>query len=336
MQEAMYYNSEKDGVVQCVLCPRNCLIQPYKLGFCRVRKNVDGKLYSLVYGKVAGGLAIDPIEKKPLFHFLPGSAVLSFGTVGCNLHCKHCQNWTTSQVDAGQSFEREFSPEEIVEKAKETNCESIAYTYNEPTIFFEYMLKTAKLAKKAGIKNVMVTNGFINPKPLKELCKYMDGVNVDLKGFDNVFYGRTTTAWLQPVQETLKTLKKEKVWFEITNLIIPTLNDNLEGIRNMCEWIKKELGVDVPLHFTAFHPDFELANLPRTPIATLLNAHDIAKSLGLKYVYVGNIVAKDYENTSCSKCKCLLIERVGFNILQNNIESNKCNNCKTKIHGVFK
>lgn len=331
----MYYTT-KDDVVQCVLCPRNCFVQPGKLGFCRVRKNIDGKLYSLVYGKVAGGLVIDPIEKKPLFHFLPGSAVLSFGTVGCNLRCKHCQNWTTSQVESGQSFEQEIKPEEIIKAAKEKKCESISYTYNEPTIFFEYMLETAKLAKKAGIKNTMVTNGFINPKPLKELCKYMDGINVDLKGFNNVFYSKTTTAWLQPVQETLKILKKEKVWFEITNLIIPTLNDDLEGIKKMCEWIKKDLGLDVPLHFTAFHPDFELVNLPRTPVATLLNAYDVAKGLGLKYVYVGNVIAKDYENTYCPKCKNLLIERVGFNILQQNIFNNKCGNCKTRIPGVFK
>ncbi|NQU98697.1 AmmeMemoRadiSam system radical SAM enzyme [Candidatus Woesearchaeota archaeon] len=334
MQEALYYNSKKDGVVQCVLCPRNCYIQPEKVGFCLVRKNIDGKLYTLVYSRVAGGLAIDPIEKKPLFHFLPGTPVLSFGTVGCNLHCKHCQNWTTSQVDAGQSFEKTITPEEIVKAAKEKGCDSIAYTYNEPTIFYEFMLDTAKLAKKAGIKNTMVTNGFVNPKPLKELCKYMDGVNVDLKGFTNFFYGKTTTAWLQPVLDTLKTLKKEKVWSEITNLIIPTLNDNLDDIKKMCEWIKKNLGVDVPLHFTAFHPDFELRNLPQTPITTLVNAYDIAKSFGLRYVYVGNIIARDYENTHCAKCNALLIERLGFNVLQNNIVNGKCS-CGEKIAGVF-
>ncbi len=331
----MYYTSKK-GVVQCTLCPRNCYVQPDKIGFCLVRKNIDGKLYSLVYGRVAGGLAVDPIEKKPLFHFLPGTSVLSFGTVGCNLHCKHCQNWTTSQVHAGQAFEKEISPEEIVNTTIDRGCESIAYTYNEPTIFYEFMLDTAKLAKKEGIKNTMVSNGFINKSPLKKLCKYMDGVNVDLKGFNNLFYGKITTAWLQPVLDTLKTLKKEKIWFEITNLIIPSLNDNMDDIKKMCEWIKNNVGVDHPLHFSAFHPDFELRNIPSTPVTSLLNAYEIAKGVGLNYVYIGNIITRDYENTYCPKCKLLLVERVGFRVLQNNVKNNKCPSCNTKIAGVFR
>ncbi|MFH1590193.1 MAG: AmmeMemoRadiSam system radical SAM enzyme [archaeon] len=335
MKEAMYYLVEK-GVVKCVLCPRNCFVKDGELGFCRVRKAENGKLYSTVYGKVAGGLAVDPIEKKPLFHFLPGSSVLSFGTVGCNLHCKHCQNWNTSQMESGQAFEKTVTPKEIIKAAKDNDCDSIAYTYNEPTIFYEFMLNTAKLAKKAGIKNTMVTNGFINPEPLKELLPFIDGVNVDLKGFTNPFYGKVTTAWLEPVLETIKTLKKNNIWLEITNLIIPSLNDDFELIKKMCEWIKKEVGVDVPLHFSAFHPDFELSHIPRTPLPALLNAYNIAKAIGLNYVYVGNVIARGYENTFCPKCNALLIERIGFNVSQSNIIKGKCNNCNTKVPGVFK
>jgi len=335
MKEAMYYLVEK-GVVKCVLCPRNCFVKDGELGFCRVRKAENGKLYSTVYGKVAGGLAVDPIEKKPLFHFLPGSSVLSFGTVGCNLHCKHCQNWNTSQMESGQAFEKTVTPKEIIKAAKDNDCDSIAYTYNEPTIFYEFMLNTAKLAKKAGIKNIMVTNGFINPEPLKELLPFIDGVNVDLKGFTNPFYGKVTTAWLEPVLETIKTLKKNNIWLEITNLIIPSLNDDFELIKKMCEWIKKEVGVDVPLHFSAFHPDFELSHIPRTPLPALLNAYNIAKAIGLNYVYVGNVIARGYENTFCPKCNALLIERIGFNVSQSNIIKGKCNNCNTKVPGVFK
>ncbi|MBC8494857.1 AmmeMemoRadiSam system radical SAM enzyme [archaeon] len=336
MHEALYYDSKGDGTIQCTLCPRNCNIGVDKLGFCGVRKNVDGKLVSLVYGRVAGDLAVDPIEKKPLFHFLPGSSVLSFGTVGCNLHCKHCQNWNTSQVQAGQFFEKDFSPEEIVKAAKDRGCDSIAYTYNEPTVFFEYMLETAKLAKEAGLKNIMVSNGFINEKPLKEICQYLDSVNIDLKGFTNPFYGRITGGWLEPVLDTLKFLKKEKIWFEITNLVIPTLNDDPELVKKMCSWIKDELGIDIPLHLTAFHPDFELGNVPPTPVATLLNAYEIAKGVGLKFVFVGNIMARGYENTLCPECDALLIERLGFNVLKIDIVNGKCKSCGCKIPGVFK
>lgn len=278
---------------------------------------------------------VDPIEKKPLFHFLPDSKVLSFGTVGCNLRCKHCQNWNTSQSASGNYPEIKVSPEEIVDKALENDCKSIAYTYNEPTIFYEFMLETAKIAKKKGVKNVMVSNGFINPEPLKKLLKYMDAVNVDLKGFNNKFYGPTTTAWMQPVLETIKTINESKAWLEITNLIIPTLNDDLEYINKMCLWIKKYIGTDTPLHFSAFHPDYELANLPVTPIQTLLDAHEIAINTGIKYVYIGNVLTNDLENTYCPKCKEILIQRHGFIILKNNIFKGRCHSCNEKIKGVF-
>lgn len=329
----MYFSKHK-SFVQCELCPRNCKIKTNEKGFCNVRMNKDGELKSLVYGRVAGGLAIDPIEKKPFFHFLPGQKVLSFGTVGCNLHCKHCQNWNTSQVKPGQIFEKSISPEEIVKAAIKNNTEIIAYTYNEPSIFYEFMLETAKLAKKNGLKNVIVSNGFINPEPLKKLCKYIDAANIDLKGFDNHFYGKVTSAWIEPIKETIKTLKKEKVWLEITNLIIPGYNDNLDLIKKMCEWIKK-VDDTIPLHFTAFRPCFEMPNVPPTSAATLLNAYDVAKEVDLKFVYIGNLFIQDHENTTCLKCNSILIEREGFRVINNNTRNGKCNNCKTKLEGFF-
>ncbi|MBU1854350.1 MAG: AmmeMemoRadiSam system radical SAM enzyme [Nanoarchaeota archaeon] len=335
MYEAMYYESLKDGIVKCKLCPRNCVIKQEQSGFCKVRKNVDGKLYSLVFGRVAGGLAVYPVEKKPLFHFLPGSNTLSFGTVGCNLHCKHCQNWSTSQAAPGQVFERNISPEEIVDSAKKNQCKVIAYTYNEPTIFYEFMLETAKLARKEGLKNVIVSNGFINPEPLKNLCKFIDGANIDLKSFNKDFYTNNTSSQLEPVLETLKVLKENNVWLEITTLIIPGMNDNLDEIKNLALWIKDNLGKDVPLHLSAFHPDFELRNLPPTPITTLVNAFDIAKGVGLDNVFIGNILTYQYENSYCPNCKQLLIERIGFNVLQKNLLNGCCINCHEKIAGVF-
>lgn len=335
MQEAQYYTSKKNDVVKCWLCPRNCYVQPGEVGFCNVRKNIDGKLYAMNYGKAAGGLSVDPIEKKPLFHFLPGTGVLSFGTVGCNLRCKHCQNWTTAQAEPGQPYEKDFSPKKIVDVANEKGCKTIAYTYNEPTIFFEYMLETAKLARKEGLKNVIVSNGFINPEPLRELAKYIDAANIDLKGFNNSFYGKTTTAWVQPVLESLKILQQEEVWLEVTNLIIPTLNDDPEHITSMCEWILENLGSDVPLHFSRFHPDYKLRHLPATPITTLMNAYDIAKSKGLNHVYIGNMFTREHENTVCPNCKEILVERTGFNLMRNNVVDKKCKFCKTEISGIW-
>lgn len=335
MKEASYYSQEKDGLVKCHLCPRKCIIKEGKTGFCHVRQNMNGKLFSLVYGRAAGGLVVDPIEKKPLFHFLPGTMILSFGTVGCNLHCKHCQNWTTSQAKPGQHFEKSFLPEDIVRIALEKGCKSIAYTYNEPTIFFEYMLDTAKLARENGLKNVMVSNGFINPKPLEELSEYLDAANIDLKAFDDLFYKHETDSWLQPVLKTLISLKKAGVWVEITNLLIPGLNEDLGEIEEMCKWIIENLGADTPLHFSAFHPDYELMNIPNTSIISLVNAHGSAKKIGLKYVYIGNVMTREFENTICPKCNNILINRFGFRVSDNNIIKGECSFCKEKIMGVF-
>jgi len=343
IMQARYYstieqkksNGEKEVVVNCKLCPRDCKIKEGQVGFCNVRKNVNGKLVSLVYGKAAGGLSIDPIEKKPLFHFMPGNQVLSFGTVGCNLRCKNCQNYTTSQMKPGQEFEKDFSPKDIVRVAKENDCKIIAYTYNEPTIFFEYMIDTAKLAKKAGIKNIIVSNGYINEEPLRELCKYIDGANIDLKGYNEIFYGKITSGTLAPILKSLKILKEEGVFEEVTNLLIPSINDDLAEIKKMCDWVKENLGETTPIHFSAFYPTYKLLNIPRTPTTTLLNAYDIAKQKGLKHVYLGNITTRDYDNTTCPNCNNTIIERLNYNVIENNILKGKCKFCQTPINGVW-
>jgi len=334
MKEALFYKKLKDNKVQCLLCPRECIIPEGKMGFCKVRKNIKGKLTAVVYSRPCS-IQIDPIEKKPLFHFLPGHKSFSIGTTGCNLACKHCQNYTTSQAYPEEFLGYDLTPEKAVSEAIKNDCKSIAYTYNEPSIFYEYVFDTAKIARQSKLKNVMVTNGFINPEPFKQLYKYIDGANVDLKAFDDKFYREITTAWLEPVLTTLKNLKKTNTWFEITNLIIPTLNDDLKQIKKMCEWIKAELGLDVPLHFTAFYPTYKLTNLPSTSPEILIKARNIALKLGLHFVYVGNTYVEGAENTYCPKCKELLIERRGFIILQNKIKDGKCFSCNTKIAGVW-
>jgi pyruvate formate lyase activating enzyme len=331
MKEALYYQKKKD-YVQCLLCPHLCKIKDDEVGICGVRKNIKGKLFSLVYGK-AISVQIDPIEKKPLFNFLPGSKAFSVGTVGCNLRCKHCQNWQISQVRPDEYPMGDLPPKKIVEAALENNCEVIAYTYNEPTIFYEYMIDTAKLAKKKGIKNIMVSNGFINKEPLAELIKYIDAANIDLKGFTEDFYKKITSSRLGPVLDTIKFLNN-KIWLEITNLIIPTLNDDPKKIKEMCQWIVDNVGKDVPLHFSRFFPYYKLGHLPPTQPNSLTNARDIAKKLGIKYVYIGNMYTEDGENTRCSKCNELLVERSGYSIVANNIKANKCQ-CKEKIAGVW-
>ena len=333
MKEASYYKKLKNENVQCLLCPKKCIIKKDSYGFCNARKNIDGRLYSVVYSN-PDAVHIDPIEKKPLYHFMPGSKALSIGTIGCNLECKHCQNWTMSRAKPEEIAIQNISPEEIVELAIKNNCKIISYTYNEPTVFFEYMLDCAKIAKKKGIKNMIVSNGFINEEPLKELCKYIDGANIDLKAFNNKFYKEICSAWLEPVLESLKILKNKNVWLEVTNLIIPTLNDNLKEIKKMCEWIKENLGADVPLHFTGFYPCYKLLDIPQTSSEILKKARKIALNIGINHTYVGNVFAAEENNTYCPKCNRLLIERSGFGTIKNNIKNSKCS-CGEKIAGIF-
>ncbi len=329
MKEALYWKKEK-GKIRCELCPQNCLISEGKVGFCGVRKNIKGKLISLVYAKPCS-INLDPIEKKPLYHFLPGEAALSIGTIGCNFACKFCQNWEISKAKPNISNFRIVNSEEIIKITKENNAKIIAYTYTEPTIFYEYMLDIAKLAKKEGIKNVIVSNGFIQEEPLKELVKYIDGANIDLKAFDDNFYKKYCSGKLKPVLKTLKILKNNNVWLEITNLIIPGLNDDIEQIEQMCKWISKELGKDVPLHFSRFFPMYKMDHIESTPTKTLEKAAKIAKKY-LNYVYIGNVPADD--NTYCPDCNKEVISRERFSS-SNNLINGKCS-CGYKIPGVWK
>ncbi|MFH2027664.1 MAG: AmmeMemoRadiSam system radical SAM enzyme [Nanoarchaeota archaeon] len=330
MKEALYYQKQKSNV-KCLLCPHSCIISNNKRGFCGVRENKDGKLYSLVYGKSCS-TAVDPIEKKPLFHFMPGHSSFSISTVGCNFRCLHCQNFEISQ--AKEIFGKDLTPEKIVDMAKGYGCKSISYTYTEPTIFYEYMVDTAKLAKKAGIKNVMVSNGYINEDPLKELCKLIDAANIDLKAMDAGFYKKVCSARLEPVLNSLKILKEKGVWLEITNLIIPTYNDKINKIRELCLWVRDNLGKDVPLHFSRFYPMYKLNDLSPTPEEILLRAKNIAGEAGLNYVYIGNLPTEDGENTHCPKCDGILVERMGFSVVENKIIHGKCN-CGESIAGVW-
>lgn len=331
MKEALYYKKLTDKKVKCILCPHFCLLTENKKGLCRVRKNINGKLYSLVYNKPCA-VHIDPIEKKPLFHFLPSSKSLSISTYGCNLFCLNCQNFEISK-EFKEIDLKDVPPKEIIDLAIKNNCKSISYTYTEPTIFYEYMIDVAKLAKKSKLKNVIVTNGYINETPLKDLIPYIDAANIDLKSFNEKFYIKNCNAKLQPVLNTLKILKKSNRWIEITNLVIPGLNDNQKEIEKMCMWIKKNLG-NIPLHFSRFYSYYKLDYIQETPIATLKKLSNIAKKY-LDYVYIGNILTEKDENTYCPNCQSLLIERHGFEILKNNIGGDKCSKCKKSIPGIW-
>ena len=320
---------------ECTLCPRYCKIPLGKAGFCSIRKNIDGTIENIAYGRPTG-FAIDPIEKKPLFHFLPGTGVLSFGTAGCNLGCKFCPNWHISKVKIDEANSIEASPEQVVKLAIDNNCPSIAFTYNDPTIWAEYAMDISKLAKEEGIKSVWVTAGYITPNARIDAYENVDAANVDLKAFSQEFYGKITLSKLEPVLDTIKWLKNEtNVWIEITNLIIPTLNDGDDEFKKMVDWITENLGEEVPLHFTAFHPDFKLKDLPRTKAGVLNRARKIALDAGLKYCYVGNVHDIHSSSTRCPNCESLLIERNWHSVLQNNIINGTCPSCSAKIPGIF-
>jgi pyruvate formate lyase activating enzyme len=330
---AVYYFTMTGGT-KCTLCPRECLVLPEQTGLCRVRVNRGGKLYTLVYGNPCSANN-DPIEKKPVFHFLPGSTAFSISTAGCNERCKYCQNWQISQFGPEDTKNYPLSPEDVVAYAISTGSKSIAYTYGEPVVFYEYMLQTAKLARKSGVKNVVITGGYINEDPLKELCRHVDVIKIDLKGFDEGFYRDVCAAELSSIQNSLKVVKESGTWLEIVNLVVPTLNDSQEKITQMCKWIKSELGADIPLHFSRFSPNYKLLNLPPTPISTLEMARKVALGEGLKYVYIGNIPHSESENTYCPKCGKLLIERLTYFVAQNNIENGRCKFCGQEIPGVW-
>ncbi|OGW82808.1 MAG: AmmeMemoRadiSam system radical SAM enzyme [Omnitrophica bacterium RIFCSPLOWO2_01_FULL_45_10] len=320
--------------VQCELCHRGCTLSDGYRSFCRAREPKEGKLYSLVYGQSCA-VHIDPIEKKPLYHFLPGTPVFSIATAGCNFRCKYCQNWQISQSPPEETENIRLSPQNLIDQTAKSNCPTIAYTYTEPSIFYEYMLDTAKAAKTAGIRNIYHSNGSLNPKPVEELSYYLDAANIDLKGFTQDFYTEVCAGYLDTVLNTLKTLKRNKVWVEITNLVIPTLNDDMKKIQEMSAWIKDNLGEDTPLHFSRFWPQYKLTNLSPTSVETLENAKRTAEEAGLKYVYVGNVPGHPSEDTYCANCKEPLIKRSGYIVLGNNVAGGKCKFCGALISGVW-
>ena len=321
--------------VQCELCPKNCVIGPGQSGECRVRINIDGVLRSVVYGFPCS-IHIDPIEKKPLFHFLPGTGILSMATVGCNLHCRNCQNWEISQANPEDSQAEFWPPEKLVALTKHYHYPSLAYTYTDPIIFYEYTYDTAKLAREAGIRSVLVTAGYINKEPWKRLLKYVDAANIDLKGITDDFYRRVCSGTLKPVQEALVLARASGILLEVTNLIIPTLNDKPEQIRKLTRWVKANLGGETPLHFSGFTPRYKMRHLPPTSLKMLEMAREIAISEGLDYVYIGNVRSKGGENTYGPGCKNLLIERSGYTILQNRLKDGRCPDCGKEIYGVWK
>ena len=340
MKEALLYERLEDGRVRCQLCAHRCLIASGKTGICRVRENREGTLYSLVYG-LAISQAVDPIEKKPLFHFWPGSMAFSVATVGCNFRCTFCQNADISQMprDLGAIRGRDLAPEAMVSAARRYQCRSIAYTYTEPTIFFEYSYDIAQLAHQQGMANVYVTNGYMTPEMLEMFTSatgppLLDAANVDLKAFRDEFYRRQCGATLQPVLDSLVMMKQRQVWVEVTTLVIPGLNDSDEELGDISGFIAGELGVDTPWHVSRFHPTYKMTDVPVTSAATLQRAREIGLEAGLRYVYVGNVPGGGGENTICPTCGQVAIQRMGFAVLTNEAEGGVCGHCGGKIEGV--
>jgi pyruvate formate lyase activating enzyme len=329
--ETYKYEKLEDDKVRCLICPHKCIIFPDKIGICRTRKNINGKLFSIAYGEITS-IALDPIEKKPLYHFWPGSYTLSISTFGCNFRCPWCQNWSISQVNLEEVYTRSMKPEEVISIAKKEGSHIISYTYNEPLIWFEFVMDTAKLAKKEGMKNVLVTNGYTLIDTFKDLAPYIDAANVDIKGFTKDFYKKYCGGEIEYVLEATKYMKKSGIHVETTYLVVTTVNDSREEIKKMCEWHLNELGPDTPLHFSRFFPMYKFTGVEATPIKTLEMAAEIAKSYGIKYVYLGNILGSEFENTYCPKCGKAVIERVGYDIINWRLDKdNKCMNCGEKI-----
>src|SRR5680860_1436615 len=337
MKKAILYEKLKDNKVRCEACYHHCLISDKKTGICGVRQNIDGNLYLLVYGR-AISVNIDPIEKKPLFHFLPGQKAFSLGTMGCNFACDFCQNWEISQIPRNLDLihtGEEWEPKKIVKYCKDNKIPIIAYTYNEPSIWAEYALDTMKLAKKEGIKNIWVSNGFMSEKSLNLIAPYLDAINIDLKSFSNNFYQKICKGQLNPVKENIKKIWKIGVWEEVTTLIIPGVNDSEKELKQIAKFLVK-ISKDIPWHISAFYPCYKMLNIIPTPEETLISAYKIGKKAGLNYVYTGNIPNSGYESTFCPKCNTLVVERWGMEVLENNLKNGKCPKCKTKIQGKWK
>jgi pyruvate formate lyase activating enzyme len=331
---AMFQEETARGIM-CRICPNECVLKEGELSKCNNRKVHDSKLYTLAFGNPCS-VNVDPVEKKPLYHFLPGSKAFSIATAGCNLVCLNCQNWTISQTSPDKTRNYDMMPEKVVEECIKNNCSSIAYTYSEPTSFYEYVFETATLARSAGLKNIFKSNGYINNEPLKKLCSVIDAANIDLKAFSESTYLKLTGGKLQPVLDSLKVLKDMGIWLEITNLVIPDWTDNLDDIRNMCRWLSDNGFKNTPLHFSRFYPLHKLEQLPPTPVEILNSAFRIATEEGLKYVYTGNVPGNEISNTKCPSCNSTIIVRQGYRISANTITAGKCNKCGSTIEGVWK
>ncbi|MEK7449462.1 MAG: AmmeMemoRadiSam system radical SAM enzyme [Planctomycetota bacterium] len=336
--EVMFYQKLPDQKIKCETCPKFCVVAEGQRGCCGNKENQDGIYYNLAYRQVCA-LQTDPIEKKPFFHYLPGTQALSLATAGCNLHCAYCQNWDISQAKPENIPPEKLkilSPEQIIQSAQKQKISTIALTYSEPIVFYEYMYDIARLGRPQGINSIMISNGFINPEPLKELCQQLTAVKIDLKSFNDKFYREYCDGRLQPVLDTLINLKKIGLWFEIVVLLIPTLNDRREEIRSLCHWVKENLGPDVPVHFSRFYPHYKLTNLPPTPIKTIESAWETGRQAGLHYVYTGNVTPHPGESTYCPNCQKVVLKRAGYGIMENNLSDGNCKYCGQVIAGVWK
>jgi pyruvate formate lyase activating enzyme len=336
MREAAFYKKLPGGSIECLLCPRHCKVSDQETGWCGVRSNNKGTYRTQVFGRVVS-LAIDPIEKKPLFHYHPGVEALSLATAGCNFECQFCQNWEISQFRPEQVLARfgYLSPESLVDLAKQKGSRAMALTYSEPVVFFEYSLAIAKAGKAAGVPVVIITNGYIETEPLDQLLAVLGAVKVDFKAYSEDFYTKVCRGTLAPVLKTLKRVHEKGIWLEMVHLTIPTLNDQVDQHKALCDWVLANLGPDVPLHFTRFHPTYKLKNLPPTPPSTLERAYQIAKKAGLHYPYVGNLPGHEGENTYCHHCGKLIIQRTGFTVVENKLNAGKCYSCGKSIPGVW-
>ncbi len=336
VREAAWYKKLPAGQIECRLCPRRCRVADQETGWCGVRTNRKGIYYTEVFGRPVS-INNDPIEKKPLFHFLPGTNALSLATAGCNFECQFCQNWELSQFRPEQIPARYgfVSPARMVALARKQRSRSIAFTYGEPVVFFEYMLATARASAAAGIPGVMISNGYIEPEPMKQLCQVLGAVKVDFKAYSQNFYRKWCRGQLDPVLKTMKLVRSLGVWLEMVHLTIPTLNDSVEETRALCDWVVSNLGPDVPLHFTRFHPTYKLKNLPPTPPSILERQYRIARKAGIHYPYVGNLPGHEGENTRCHHCQQTVIRRIGFTVVENKLIDGKCPKCNKIIPGKW-
>jgi pyruvate formate lyase activating enzyme len=334
IKEAQFYEKQPFRKIKCKLCPRECVIDDKERGYCGVRENRGGIYYTLVHSRIVSA-HVDPIEKKPLFHFLPGTPAFSVATAGCNVNCKMCQNWEISQVRPEQVRSTYVPPQKLATLAAQYNCPSLAYTYSEPIVFFEYVVDCAEVGHKLGVKSAVITGGYIQADPLKKLCQSVDAIKVDLKAFSQKFYKEVVNGELKPVLDSLVTIRKHGMWTEIVYLVVPTLNDSDTEFKALAQWVKSDLGPDVPLHFSRFHPEYLLKNLPPTPLEALERAKAIADAEGLHYVYIGNVPGHPAESTYCPKCKHVVVERAGYTVVGVHIRKGKCQYCQQAIPGVW-